>query len=160
MDRLLMAVALWVGMAQAGVALTVEERLVAGLQDQGYTVLEQGYTFLGRLRIVAETDLIHREIVVNPGTGEILRDYAVYISDMPQAAPNAQLAEHDTKSDTTNHADLPPQTTVAGTADVAASTLTPGTATLATSSLSVEATKQGGVLLLDATILPMTSGIP
>ena len=77
MKKLLLAVALLAGMAQVGLARTVEQQLVSSLQKQGYVVLEQGYTFLGRLRIVAENAEYRREIVVNPGTGEILRDYAV-----------------------------------------------------------------------------------
>ena len=77
MKRLLLAVALLAGMAQVGLARTLEQQLVSSLLKQGYVVLEQGYTFLGRLRIVAENAEYRREIVVNPGTGEILRDYAV-----------------------------------------------------------------------------------
>ena len=77
MKKLLLAVALLAGMVQVGFARTVEQQLVSSLLKQGYVVLEQGYTFLGRLRIVAENAEYRREIVVNPGTGEILRDYAV-----------------------------------------------------------------------------------
>jgi hypothetical protein len=80
MKRLLLAVMVLTGMTDAGWARTVEQQLLNSLQKQGYVVLEQGYTFLGRLRIVAENGQIHREIVVNPGTGEILRDYAVVMS--------------------------------------------------------------------------------
>ena len=157
MHKLLMAMVLWVGMAPALVAATVEERLVAGLQEQGYTVLEKGYTFLGRLRIVAENDLIHREIVVNPGTGEILRDYAIYLSDMTPA--QIQMTDTDSrsgasKSGTTTRAMRP------GTADVAASTLTPGTNTIGTSSLQLETRQSGRDLPLDDTILPMSPGDP
>lgn len=79
MNKLFLALALWVGMVGAGWALTVEQQLLASLQAQGYVILEQGYTFLGRLRILAQNDDFRREIVVNPGTGEILRDYAVML---------------------------------------------------------------------------------
>ncbi len=81
MNKLLLAVALWVGLVGVGWAQTVEQQLVASLQAQGYMILEQGYTFLGRLRIVAENGVFRREIVVNPGTGEILRDYAILLPD-------------------------------------------------------------------------------
>ena len=84
MKRLLLAMALLAGLTGAGLARTVEERLIAGLRDQGYVILEDGYTFLGRLRIVAENGQYHREIVVNPGTGEVLRDYVVERGDPPQ----------------------------------------------------------------------------
>ena len=85
MTRIVLIVALLIAQSGAAMARTVEERLIAGLKDQGYTILEDGYTFLGRLRIVAENDTFHREIVVNPGTGEVLRDYAVMLDDLPKA---------------------------------------------------------------------------
>lgn len=87
MNKLLLAVAFWVGMLGAGWARTVEQQLLASLQAQGYVILEQGYTILGRLRIVAQNDEIRREIVVNPGTGEILRDYAVMLSKIAGGKP-------------------------------------------------------------------------
>lgn len=93
MKRLIWAVVMWVGMSAAALALTIEERLVAGLQGQGYVILEQGYTFLGRLRIVAQNDQIRREMVVNPGTGEVLRDYAILLSDLLPKVPVAE-AQH------------------------------------------------------------------
>lgn len=63
--------------AAPAAARTVEEQILENLAVQGYQIVEHGYTFLGRLRIVAENGIYHREIVVNPGTGEILRDYAI-----------------------------------------------------------------------------------
>jgi hypothetical protein len=71
-------------------AATVEERIAAELQAQGYEIVEANRTWLGRLRFVAETDHIRREIVVNPGTGEILRDYSerAESSDTPQVGPS------------------------------------------------------------------------
>jgi len=77
MKKVLLAAAVLTGLAGASLARTVEQQVLGSLAAQGYVILEQGYTFLGRLRIVAENDRFHREIVVNPGTGEILRDYAV-----------------------------------------------------------------------------------
>ena len=89
MNKLLLAVALWVGIIGAGWARTVEEQLLASLQAQGYVVLDLGYTFLGRLRVVAENGEIRREIVVNPGTGEILRDYAISLPVIAGANPGS-----------------------------------------------------------------------
>lgn len=88
MNRLLSAAALWVGLAGTGWAMTIEQQLLASLQAQGYVILEEGYTFLGRLRIVAQNDEIRREIVVNPGTGEILRDYAVMLPQIATLKPS------------------------------------------------------------------------
>ena len=65
-------------------AATIEERIAAELQAQGYEILETNRTWLGRLRIVAENDDIRREIVFNPGTGEILRDYSVVLTLLEQ----------------------------------------------------------------------------
>jgi len=81
MKPLMLGLVVTAALAHPAMARTVEERLIAGLRDQGYVIGEDGYTFLGRLRIVAESDKYHREIVVNPGTGEVLRDYAVERDD-------------------------------------------------------------------------------
>ena len=90
MNKLLLAVALWVGLIGAVWARTVEEQLLATLRTQGYEILEQGYTFLGRLRVVAQNGQLRREIVINPGTGEILRDYAVMLPGIAGAAHSGQ----------------------------------------------------------------------
>ena len=82
MMRFLLVVGIAAGLAGPGFAQSVEVRLIAELRGQGYTILEEGRTFLGRLRIVAENGTLHREIVANPSTGEILRDYAVALADM------------------------------------------------------------------------------
>lgn len=44
------------------------------LQEQGFTEFDMTRTLLGRLRIVATGAAGQREIVLNPLTGEILRD--------------------------------------------------------------------------------------
>ena len=86
MKKLLLGLSVLAALASAVWARTVEEQVLASLEGQGYVIVEHGYTFLGRLRIVAENGLYHREIVVNPGTGEILRDYAV---TLPQSVARA-----------------------------------------------------------------------
>lgn len=50
------------------------DAVVAQLQQQGYGRIETEVTWLGRVRIVAERDNASREIILNPRTGEILRD--------------------------------------------------------------------------------------
>lgn len=50
------------------------DAVVAQLQRQGYDRIETEETWLGRVRIVAERDDGSREIILNPRTGEILRD--------------------------------------------------------------------------------------
>lgn len=49
--------------------------IVAQLRAQGFAQISIGHTFLGRVRILANSVHLHREIVLNPKTGEILRDY-------------------------------------------------------------------------------------
>ncbi len=56
-------------------AETVAETVTRQLQAQGYTRVDSTYTWLGRLRILARQGDLRREIVINPNTGEILRDY-------------------------------------------------------------------------------------
>jgi hypothetical protein len=57
----------------------VDEILIT-LRDKGYLIVENKRTWLGRQRIIAEKDGARREVVFNPGTGEILRDYAFKIA--------------------------------------------------------------------------------
>ncbi|MEY4872202.1 MAG: hypothetical protein RLZZ563_1532 [Pseudomonadota bacterium] len=50
------------------------ESIVRQLEAQGFSKIETEQTWLGRTRIVAEGSQGQREIIVNPNTGEILRD--------------------------------------------------------------------------------------
>jgi hypothetical protein len=56
-------------------ASETQDRIIAELQDQGYSRIEVSRTLLGRTRIVAEGDDYVREIVLNPASGVILRDF-------------------------------------------------------------------------------------
>ncbi|MBS8229206.1 hypothetical protein [Vannielia litorea] len=56
-------------------AATVTEQIVAQLSEQGFKRIRVSRTLLGRARITASSRDYTREIVVNPATGEILRDY-------------------------------------------------------------------------------------
>ena len=76
--RLIIGV-LAVGVAQALAALpalaaTFVEQIVTQLQAQGFTEIEVETTWLGRALIQAQRADTRREIVLNPNTGEILRD--------------------------------------------------------------------------------------
>jgi len=64
-------------MAAAGpaLALTMEERLIGQLRAQGFDRISVSRTLLGRTRIVAVAADQRREIIFNPRTGEILRDF-------------------------------------------------------------------------------------
>lgn len=50
------------------------DQIVLALQREGYARIEVGRTWLGRTRIVATGAQGTREIVVQPSTGEVLRD--------------------------------------------------------------------------------------
>ena len=59
-----------------GPAAAIEAgEIVAQLRAQGFAQIRVSHTFLGRVRIEAQSPRLHREIVLNPKTGEILRDY-------------------------------------------------------------------------------------
>ena len=49
---------------------------MAELVEDGYRNITVAKTWLGRLRFIAVRPGARREIVVNPATGEILRDYS------------------------------------------------------------------------------------
>lgn len=53
----------------------VKDSIVAQLRAQGFTSIEVSRTLLGRSRIVAQSPTLNREIIYNPNTGVILRDY-------------------------------------------------------------------------------------
>ena len=54
-----------------------QDEVFAALQAQGFTVTEVGRTFLGRIRITAESEAGTREVVMHQRTGEILRDVMI-----------------------------------------------------------------------------------
>ncbi len=72
--------ALWAG--------DIHDQVVQQLQAQGFSDIELRRTILGRIRITATSDEYWREIVLNPRTGEILRDYWRLIdASMADATP-------------------------------------------------------------------------
>jgi hypothetical protein len=75
---LLLSAALAAPLAAQG----IQDDVVEALVGQGYEIVNVGRTWLGRLRVVAENDEIRREIVINPTTGEVLRDYSVTLANL------------------------------------------------------------------------------
>ncbi len=73
-----------------------EDLVVEALIDQGYEVSMVHRTLLGRVRIVALSETLRREIVINPHTGEVLRDYS---SILPSSTHTAPRRERDRRSD-------------------------------------------------------------
>lgn len=68
--------ALLAGVMGAGPALAddVPGTIVRELRTQGFDTVSTERTWLGRTRILASGERGEREIIVNPNTGEILRD--------------------------------------------------------------------------------------
>jgi hypothetical protein len=58
-------------------AQSPEEQIIDSLEAQGYAVVMRDRTWLGRIWLLVENGDLRREIVFNPATGEILRDYSV-----------------------------------------------------------------------------------
>jgi len=61
-------------LASAAHAQDFAGSIIADLRAQGFSEIETEQTWLGRTKIVASGADGKREIVVNPNTGEILRD--------------------------------------------------------------------------------------
>ena len=55
-------------------AATYEDSIVAQLKSQGYNSITVERTLLGRIKIIGKIDTGRREIILNPRTGEIMRD--------------------------------------------------------------------------------------
>ena len=60
--------------ANSALAQGFEASIVDQLRREGYADIRLNTTFLGRVRILALGDKGQREIVINPRTGEVLRD--------------------------------------------------------------------------------------
>jgi hypothetical protein len=76
MNRRTLVTALMASLAFAPPAWTQSfaDQIVAQLRQQGYGGISVSNTLLGRTRIVAESGEGSREIIIDPRTGEILRD--------------------------------------------------------------------------------------
>ena len=70
------------------------------LQSQGFTEISVSYTLLGRSRIVARGKKGVREIILNPKTGEVLRDLWTSAS----GATGSSIFESDTAEDESDDA--------------------------------------------------------
>lgn len=75
--------------------------LVAQLTEQGFSKIQIGRTFLGRVRLFATSANQSREIIFNPRTGEILRDYWDNLDDTAPAS--ARLSSSRSGSSKPSH---------------------------------------------------------
>lgn len=71
-----LAIAITLAVApHAAYAQSVEEQIIAQLQAQGFTEIEVSRTLLGRIKLEAVSPTLERQLIVNPATGEVLRDF-------------------------------------------------------------------------------------
>lgn len=97
----------WIGAPAA--AEDIQDVLVGQLTEQGFTRIQIGRTFLGRVRIVATSPDYSREIIFNPRTGEILRDYWDDVDDQDEggfagriSSPNGSASRSSSNDDDDN----------------------------------------------------------
>ena len=72
---------------QASEQRLTSEMINVALNRQGFEVISETRTMLGRVRFVAFNELIWREVVLDLSTGQIIRDYAVEFSPASPPAP-------------------------------------------------------------------------
>ena len=80
-------ISVMVPLATCAFAATFADDVIAQLSQQGFTGISTETTWLGRVRILAERTDGQREIVLNPRTGEILRDIWTGVSGGEVAKP-------------------------------------------------------------------------
>ncbi len=61
--------------AGPAIGQSIEDAIIQQLQSQGFTQITVSRTFLGRIRIDAYSNSLERELIINPNTGEVLRDH-------------------------------------------------------------------------------------
>ncbi len=100
MIRRVLVLAICGSLAMAGpvAAAGFEDAVVAQLQAQGYGQIRLEHTLLGRVRIVAMLEGMRREIILNPRTGEVLRD--VLVDDAGDVVPQIRRGTGETGSKT------------------------------------------------------------
>lgn len=100
------AVALCLAAAPPLGATPARDAVINALQEQGYSIVLVHWTLLGRIRIVANSPELHREIVINPTTGAVLRDYWVATDELAARMAAARITPDNDSS--------APRPTVAG----------------------------------------------
>jgi hypothetical protein len=83
-------------------AQALEEQIVAALQAQGFAVEAMNRTWLGRLRVVAQSDTYYRELVFDPATGAVLQDYVTTLSARESSLAEQAAASEDRYDDDGN----------------------------------------------------------
>lgn len=104
MDRRRLIGLTFAGIFYAGVAAAagIEDHVISQLTQDGYFNITVEKTWLGRVRIVAQTADGMREIILNPVTGEILRDLWT-ASDGGSASGTTLIKDGSTKPPTSGN---------------------------------------------------------
>lgn len=76
-----------VGAPQFAAAQSFQDQIIGQLRAQGFTEISINQTWLGRIRVTAVRSDLRRELVFNPQTGEILRDFWRTSDDDDNRAP-------------------------------------------------------------------------
>ena len=92
MKRLILALICAGTMGLPALGQTMDARITTSLEAQGYRIVTMYHTWLGRIYVIAESDAVRREMVFNPVTGEVLRDYAVTRGPVTVARESADPA--------------------------------------------------------------------
>ena len=94
----------------AAVAQTIEEQLTDQLIAQGYDDITFSRTLLRRLRVVAISETDERELILNPTTGQILRDRSKPLTEDGETSVTISQSPSSTQSDDDDHepASAPP----------------------------------------------------
>lgn len=75
--------------------ISPSDQILLLLKKSGYSIELHERTWLGRRRVIASKDGMKRELVFNPGTGEIMRDYVVSVPDIDVRSSDQQTATAD-----------------------------------------------------------------
>lgn len=71
-------------------AIAPEDKVFRSVREQGYRIIYRERTWLGRIRILAVKGDYLREVVIGPGTGEVLRDLVVEVPGLAAALASAK----------------------------------------------------------------------
>jgi hypothetical protein len=86
-------------------AQTVEDQVTEQLLAQGYEDITFSRTLLRRLRVVALSETSERELILNPTTGQILRDRSKPLNDDTEATVTISQSPNSTQSNANNDND-------------------------------------------------------
>lgn len=111
MKRMMIGLLFW-GLAQSASAGSISDQVIANLKAQGFIVVQMDRTWLGRIWLIARSNSVQREIVFNPTTGEILRDYAVSLVASGSAGGGAEQTASTSGADSSGDVTLGSSTDV------------------------------------------------